>query len=108
MPPRRRRFRPVPQRFAPRRAGTAPDQKPLIRATDHGRGHTTKDWSTHGKDIEGAQDTWIAFVSPRFTRRGEWRGHPPLHTNQIAATAAGWLGLDWNKEHPAAGKPIAQ
>ncbi len=38
MPPRRRSFRPLPQRVAPRHAGAGPSQKPLIRATDHGRG----------------------------------------------------------------------
>lgn len=38
MPPRRRSFRPIPQRVAPRHAGAAPIQKPLLRATDHGRG----------------------------------------------------------------------
>lgn len=38
MPTRRRARRPLPQRVAPRHAGAAPNQKPLIRATDHGRG----------------------------------------------------------------------
>lgn len=38
MPRPRRHFRPLPPRVAPRHAGAAPNQKPLIRATDHGRG----------------------------------------------------------------------
>lgn len=38
MPPRRKHFRPLPTRVAPRHAGSAPNQKPLVRATDHGRG----------------------------------------------------------------------
>jgi len=38
MPARRSGFRPLPPRVAPRHAGAAPSQKPLIRATDHGRG----------------------------------------------------------------------
>jgi hypothetical protein len=78
----------------------------ILLTTDHGRGHTTDDWRKHGDDIEGAQDVWMAFVSPAMTARGEWKEHPPLHTNQAAATMAGWLGLDWVAMHPAAGRPI--
>ena len=48
----------------------------------------------------------MAFVSPRLTRRGEWRDHAPLHTNQAAATMAGWMGLDWNALRPGAGLPV--
>jgi hypothetical protein len=48
----------------------------------------------------------MAFVSPRMTRRGDWRGGPPLSTSQIAATLASWLGIDWNADHPTAGKVV--
>lgn len=40
MPPPRRARRAFQRTIAPPRAGVAPDQKPLIRATDHGRGVT--------------------------------------------------------------------
>ena len=33
------------------------------------------DWRNHGAKVEGAQEVWMAFVSPRETRRGEWRDH---------------------------------
>jgi hypothetical protein len=78
----------------------------IVITTDHGRGHTPAEWGTHGAKVEGAQDVWVAFASPRMARRGEWRDHPPLATNQIAATAAAWLGLDWRAQHPKAGAPI--
>jgi hypothetical protein len=78
----------------------------LIIATDHGRGRTTKDWRDHGATVEGAQDVWIAFASPSMSRRGEWTSHAPLSNNQIAATVARWMGVDWNRIRPAAGKPI--
>jgi hypothetical protein len=78
----------------------------LLLTTDHGRGHGPSDWRNHGANVEGAQQVWMAFVSPTMTRRGEWRGHEPLHTNQAAATMAGWLGLDWVALHPKAGAPI--
>ena len=78
----------------------------ILLTTDHGRGRTAKDWRNHGADVEGAQDVWIAFVSPAMGRRGEWRDHPALRANQIAATLAGWMGVDWSIRRPAAGRAI--
>ena len=78
----------------------------LLITTDHGRGHTGKDWRDHGAKVTGANEVWIAFVSPRMSQRGSWRGHPPLSTSQIAATLASWVGIDWNAIHPNAGRPI--
>lgn len=78
----------------------------LVITTDHGRGHTGKDWRDHGATIVGANETWIAFASPKMSQRGVWRQHQPLSTSQIAATLAGWMGVDWNAAHPGAGRPI--
>jgi hypothetical protein len=82
------------------------DRTHILITTDHGRGRTTSDWRQHGAKIEGAQDVWMAFVSPRMAQRGEWRDHPPLFTNQAAATMARWMGIDWNARRPGAGRPI--
>ena len=78
----------------------------ILITTDHGRGRTTEDWRTHGAKIEGAQETWMAFISPAMSRRGEWRDHPPLHTNQAAATIASWMGVDWTEGRPGVGRAI--
>jgi len=78
----------------------------LLVTTDHGRGRTPQDWRDHGSRAPGSEDVWMAFVSPRMTRRGDWRGGPPLSTSQIAATLASWLGIDWNADHPTAGKVV--
>ena len=77
----------------------------LLITTDHGRGHTTKDWRDHGAKVTGANEVWIALVSPGMTQRGTWRSHPPLSTSQIAATLAAWMGIDWNALRPDAGRP---
>lgn len=78
----------------------------LLITTDHGRGHTPKDWRDHGAKVDGSGDAWIALVSPRMARRGEWHDAPLLLTSQIAATLASWMGVDWNADHPNAGRPI--
>jgi hypothetical protein len=82
------------------------DRTHILITTDHGRGHTIKDWRDHGAKVEGAQDVWIALVSPAMPARGEWRDHPTLRTNQVAATLAQWMGVDWNALRPSAGPPI--
>jgi len=82
------------------------DRTHLLITTDHGRGRTPADWRHHGAKVDGAQDVWMAFVSPRWTARGEWRDHPPLSTSQAAATMASWMGLDWTARRPGAGAPI--
>ena len=79
----------------------------VIVATDHGRGRTLDDWKKHGKDVPGANEIWMAIASPGSTRRGAWRDHPPLLQNQIAATMAAALGLDYREHNPQAGAAIA-
>ena len=78
----------------------------LLITTDHGRGHTPKDWRDHGAKVKGANEVWIAFVSSRLSQRGPWRSHAALSTSQIAATLAAWVGIDWNALRPNAGRPV--
>jgi len=78
----------------------------LLVTTDHGRGRTPADWKGHGKDVEGAGETWMAFVSPAMSRRGEWSDHPPVVTAQVASTLASWMGIDWKSFDPDAAPPV--
>jgi hypothetical protein len=78
----------------------------VLITTDHGRGATPADWRHHGDKYPGAEHTWIALASPTMARRGEWKNAPALSTSQVAATLASWAGVDWNADHPQAGKPI--
>jgi hypothetical protein len=55
--------------------------------------------------VNGADRVWIAFASPRMSNRGEWHDSR-LSTSQVAATIASWMGIDWNADHPNAGRPI--
>ncbi len=80
----------------------------ILITTDHGRGRTPKDWQRHGKDVAGASETWMAFVSPSMPRRGEWTNHPPIVTAQVAATLIEWMGGDWKLFDPAAALPVKE
>ena len=78
----------------------------VLITTDHGRGHTVKDWRDHGAKVPGSNEVWMAFVSPRMAQRGVWQSHAPLTTGQVAATLASWMGIDWTADHPSAGPAI--
>ena len=78
----------------------------LLITTDHGRGHEAPGWKSHGEKYLDAQRVWMAFASPTMPQRGEWKNTPTIFTNQVAATLASWLGVDWTADHPQAGKPI--
>ena len=79
----------------------------MLITTDHGRGRTIEDWKDHGKDVAGASETWMAFVSPSMDRRGEWSGgHAPIVTAQAAATLIAWMGGDWQQFDANAAPPV--
>jgi hypothetical protein len=77
----------------------------LIVTADHGRGRTSETWRRHGRSVEGADEIWLAIASPDVTRRGEW-SNTTLYQNQIAATIAALLGLDYREQNPDAGQPL--
>lgn len=80
----------------------------LMLVTDHGRGNTTADWHSHGKDTEGAQFVWAAVAAPNWPARGVWKpGHAPASQSQVAATVAALVGKDWTRASPGAGAPLA-
>lgn len=80
----------------------------MVITTDHGRGRGIDDWKSHGKDVPGADEIWAAFISPDSGLRGEWKDSAPIYQNQIAATLARYLGLDFSELRPTAGKAIEQ
>jgi hypothetical protein len=84
------------------------DNTAILITVDHGRGRTAKDWGRHGKDVDGAEETWAAFIGPEWPRRGEWPGGPELRASQFAATLAKVAGVDFNQDVPGAAEPIAE
>ena len=76
-----------------------------IVTTDHGRGTTPKDtWKSHGTEIKGAGQIWIAAMGPDTKPLGEdIKGQ--FYMSQIAPTVARFLGVDYKQ--PKSGKSIS-
>ncbi len=83
------------------------DKTTFVITTDHGRGRTPADWTSHGKDIPGAEEIWIAIIGPDTTAQGVVPNHPPFKQTQIAATILKFFGLDPGKFNPRAGEPVS-
>ena len=79
----------------------------MIVTTDHGRGSGATAWRNHGKDIDGAEDIWIAVIGPDTPPLGERRNVALVTQSQIAATMAALLGFDYSRDVPKAAPAIA-
>lgn len=60
----------------------------LIFTADHGRGRTAADWTDHGKDVPGAEESFIVEIGPDVAARGEARNTTHVLGNVAEATAA--------------------
>jgi hypothetical protein len=78
----------------------------LLFAADHGRGSGPKGWKDHGKDVEGAEYTWLTVLGPDTPALGQRTNIAEITQGQIAATLAALLGEDFHADVPKSGKPI--
>ncbi|MFN7994593.1 MAG: alkaline phosphatase family protein [Bryobacteraceae bacterium] len=83
------------------------DSTTLIVTCDHGRGSTVEDWHSHGEEVHGAEQIWIATAGPDTPAIGEVTGGPEWHQRDIAPTALELLGVDGANYAGMLGKPIA-
>jgi hypothetical protein len=78
----------------------------ILITTDHGRGTIPVDeWRSHGTKINGADQIWIAAIGAGVKPNGEVKVSGQLYQNQVAATAAGLLGVVFT-QNGKAGKPL--
>lgn len=78
----------------------------FIITTDHGRGTMPiESWRSHGDEIRGASQIWIAIIGPDTPASGEQKQSVQLYQNQVAKTAAGFLGVDY-KDNKKIGERI--
>jgi phosphopentomutase len=66
----------------------------LVVTTDHGRGDTTKDWTSHGREVPVSDRIWIAVMGPGVPALGVRSGVASTQS-QVAATIAALLGEDY-------------
>ena len=72
------------------------DKTTFVITTDHGRGtEPINTWRSHGTDIKGADEIWIAVLGPDTPALGEINGCKQLYQNQVAKTAARFLSVDY-------------
>ncbi len=75
----------------------------LVITTDHGRGDRTKSkWTSHGSEIAGADEIWLAVLGPDTPAKGEVTEPMKLRQEQIAQTLASFLNLKFTADHPVA------
>jgi len=77
----------------------------LIVTTDHGRGASPDDWTSHGERIPAAGRIWIAVMGPDTPALGVREGVSATQA-QIAATIAQLLGEDYLAAAPNAAPSI--
>ena len=63
---------------------------------------------SHGKNIDGAENIWVAILGPDTPPLGERTNCAAITQNQIAATVAAFLGEDFRAAIPQAAAPIAE
>lgn len=81
------------------------DKTALLVATDHGRGETTADWTSHGEKVPASDRIWVAAMGPGVAALGV-RADVSITQAQIAATIAALLGEDYTAAQPRASRPI--
>lgn len=80
----------------------------FILTTDHGRGDRNKEqWKDHGSKVPEGGEIWLAVAGPDTPVRGEVKEQGQLFQNQVAATLAALLGVQY--EVPGkTGKVVAE
>ena len=78
----------------------------LLFSADHGRGSGPAAWKDHGKDVEGAENTWLAVLGPDTPALGRRTNVAEIEQGQIAGTIAAFLGEDFHADIPQSAEPI--
>jgi hypothetical protein len=80
----------------------------LIVTADHGRGGTIDDWHSHGKDVKGAEQIWVAIAGPDTPALGEAANVLEIFQRDIAPTMIDLMGIDYREYAGVLGQPIAE
>jgi hypothetical protein len=72
----------------------------LLVTTDHGRGSSQRDWTSHGAEVAGSDRIWIAALGPGVSPDTRVEGE--ITAGRVAATVARAVGADYLAEVPMA------
>ena len=64
------------------------------------------DWDSHGTDVQGAEQIWMAIVGPVTPARGEVENSAEVFQRDIAPTILDLMGIDYREYAGVLGKPI--
>lgn len=82
------------------------DKTTFIIVCDHGRGSTTMtDWRDHYYKIPNSNQTWLMAFGKGVPAKGELTSGE-YHNNQVAATIASLLGIEFSPKHEGVGRKI--
>jgi hypothetical protein len=79
----------------------------FILTADHGRGSTLEDWISHGKEVPGSEQIFVAMVGPDTPASGEAMNVPEVFQRDLAPTMIDLLGIDYREYEGVKGRPIA-
>ncbi len=81
----------------------------FLITTDHGRGSSPKSaWKSHGAAHKGSDAIWFGIIGPDTPARGELTTAGQWYQNQVAKTAAAFLGMDYAPEGKKVGEVIKE
>lgn len=74
----------------------------FLITTDHGRGTDPLDtWRSHGSKYNGTDQIWFAVLGPDTPAKGEVKEPAQYYQNQVAGTAASFLGVEFKSDGKA-------
>lgn len=85
------------------------DKTTFIVTCDHGRGYSLTDseaWRNHGSSDPSGGQTWLVAFGKGIPSKGILKTESQYYTEQIAATIASMLGVDYHPEGVTVGKKI--
>jgi hypothetical protein len=80
----------------------------VIVTTDHGRGRTVEDWTSHGSEVKGADEAWLAVFGPDVPKTGEMKNTPTYSLSNVAGTMLTLVGLAPEKFNGKAAGAVAE
>ena len=80
----------------------------LIVTVDHGRGRNGRDWTSHGKDTPGSNETWLGVFGPSVKKVGEMKGGAQYSASNVAGTILALLGIDAKEYDESIAPPVAE